>query len=97
MPTELIDESVTLDADTFYVEDVPARFVIDYDTYDREPFSWGQSRGSYVEGSAELVSVQLGGFTANRDAVAQMIGRAALDGIESHVGEIWTERREMAA
>ena len=97
MPTELIDEAIILEADTFYLEDVPARFVIAYDTYEREPFTYGWRRGSYVEGTAELVSVQLGGFTANRDAVQQMIGKAALEAVEESVADAWTERREMAA
>ena len=69
------------------LEDVPACFDVESETYPAEPYSWGGSRGLETETSATLLWAMIGDFKADREAVGLMVGGEQLDHLEEAMAQ----------
>lgn len=76
-----------------YLEAV-AVFDIEGEEYPAEPFSWGGSRGTETEVTAELISARIGNLSLSRAQVSDMIGEDVLQRQENHVAGDWIETRK---
>lgn len=67
--------TITIETADHLLENVVATVRTDEETYEREPFSWGQRRGfARVCNSARVISVQLGDLILTREQLVQWIG-----------------------
>ena len=67
------------------LDDVPAAFVVNIETWAEEPYSWGESRGVSTEfTSVTLESVKLGGYWMPRETFERWVGTDEIDRIERH-------------
>lgn len=67
--------TITIETADHLLEDVTATVRTDEETYEREPYSWGQRRGfETVCNSARIVSVQLGDLILTREQLVQWVG-----------------------
>jgi len=73
------------------LDDVPAYFTICQETYEREPYSWGGSRGMETETTATLKWVKLGGLKLDTQDVLEMVGIEALAGYNETAAEKFEE------
>lgn len=71
-----------------------AVFDIEGEEYPAEPFSWGGSRGTEREATAELISVKIGNLSLSRSQVSDMVGEEELQRQEGLVANDWLEGRE---
>lgn len=92
-------ETLTFEFDTpnGYLEDVPVRFIVNYESGINEPYSWGASRGFYDEATyCTLESVRLGQATMLREQLEQWIGTEAIAAMEARAREIFNDDMEAA-
>ncbi len=75
-----------------YNEDLPCTFKIFVETYEDEPYSWGQSRGDVTEVMAKLLSVQFGEATFDRHTVVKMYGVESVKSVEEDAAERYGEQ-----
>ena len=62
--------------------DVKAVFDIDVESYDAEPYSWGQNRGKETTATAELLTLRLGSLKLTRDLVCEMLSSTQVAAME---------------
>jgi len=86
-----VKDIITIETDEGSIE-CPAEFDVEGEEYIAEPYSWGESRGTELELSAELVSAQFGGLALTRDMVAKIIGGSALARIEDSAASSYSEK-----
>jgi len=60
------------------LDDVLAYFTIEQETYEREPYPWGEGRGMETETTATLKWVKLGGLKLDTQDVLEMVGAETL-------------------
>ena len=84
--SDQITATLTINLDDGFFE-ADALWDVDGETYAAEPYSHGGSRGFEVSCGVELVSVKIGGFTATRSQIAEMIGDDDLRQQEQDIAE----------
>lgn len=94
MSAQHLSWEADLDIGAFYSPSGELHFIVDFEPYDEEPYSWGGSRGSGLDVTAKFDCFVLGLKMIRRADLIDLIGSAEVAGLEQRASEWFAERAD---
>lgn len=84
--------TVEIDTDAVYIPAADATFMVHAERYEREPYSWGETRGSEVSAVCALRTLKIAGLILTKAQATALIGPEEVKRIEKQAEEKATAR-----